>query len=319
MGKNLIWMSMVWMFLWLTGCGQVPPEIPATPTPLPTSTATQVVPTVLPLEETWDATPVLAYLHESPDMIITPEFHWMSVSDVVLYRDGHVIVNQHISNREGERWVLESTQLSKTELCQWLFDMDAVGFFNFAPSDYVSLSLIHAPTTYFWVRTWQEQVLAAYHFVPKPVTPEEAAHGMMTPVELIDGYWLLKRLQNLPAHPYTPERLQVLLYPLDYEVDESEPWTLTEVSLAERMTESRSLDDMGWEMAIFEATEEELEPLWSLLGEQRYGTYREGDTVYRVFVRPMLPLDSRTLDDWRVGIEGYYATEPTEPMTCQIS
>lgn len=318
--KRCLSVLLVLLSVWLSGCGNEPPLMPPSPTiPIASATIVQPLATATPFTPTearqWEASPVLAQLYVAPDLLITPEFHWMGVSDVVLYRDGRLIVNRFISNREGERWVLETTQLSQPEICDWLVDMEAIGFFDFQPADYEPISVTDSNTTYFSVRAWREQVLAAYAFSPALDAEDNAEMGGATPTGLVEGYWHLKRLQELPLQPYQPERLQLLLYPFDYEIDESEPWTIETISLAEMMAHYQGDANGGW-WSIAEIPTSEVAAVWSLLGERRQATFREGDTIYQVFVRPILPFEERTLENFGAGSEQQYATEPTEPMDC---
>jgi hypothetical protein len=313
MRLRLLWVGILLLVVWVTGC-----NTERTPVPQPTLvvTPTTLVGTTPISERKWEASPVLAHLYNAPDLLVTPELHWAGVSDVVLYRDGLLLVNRFVSNREGERWLLETARLPHAELCAVLSEIEANGFFDFQPMEYESVSVTDSNWTYVTVRAWREQTLEVYALESTVIVQNDSREKVAIPVGLMETYWLLKRFQSHTLQPYIPERLQVLLYPSYEDPSMIESWQVEGISL-ETWMETYKVDDIGGgDIALLEVNPTEIEPIWTLLGEKRDATFREGDTTYRVHIRPILPLETRTLRNFGAGNAAQYATEPKEMMDC---
>jgi DNA-binding beta-propeller fold protein YncE len=224
------------------------------------------------------------------------------VPKLVLYADGRLLYF-----RSGRLW---EVYLSPEEVCGLLAQIDGLGFFDLDPSDYEEPQVSDDWTTHIVVNAWRRRTVSVYaleHAVENDGLAESLSGLAAT-------YQILWDLQPTGARLYQPERLAIRVRLLT-EQRAAPLWPLefpTLAKLAEQTPEK-------WNDLVVEG--ETATAIYALfngsLGRSRL--YKEGDKVYTLSMRPLLPLEAPRTPEAPPGLRelpGFDPAEELPPLTC---
>jgi tripartite motif-containing protein 71 len=299
--RRLLWIGL--LSQWLVGClmGQ-PAEEQA---PLMGRTP--------PEARRWQAEPVLVEISSLPGGMMIGFESKLDMADLVIYRDGLVLRKEFIKVGDDYKEVLWEGKLTTPELCALLVRIESDGFFDFAPSDYVPSESTHQSTARIVVRGWRHQEIEAYGL--RLAVESGYKDGM--PEGLKETYTWLNNYMPPNATRYVPERLQVYIESRDYLEGSAVPlWNIDGLSLTDILLDHGSIPLDGNVSAFLEVAGDDIEPWWNAFGETRDQNFREGNRIYGVGVRPILPYEQLKLAPSAAWNVADFAKTPTAEMDC---
>jgi sugar lactone lactonase YvrE len=274
---------------------------------------TNTVVNLLPTERRWQSSPVVMQMSHLSEGMMVGFGPWGDTADLVIYRDGLVLKKEYKVSGNEYSEILWEGRLTEAELCSLLIRVEEDGFFDFASSEYEPPRVFHVGATEIEIQAWKQQAIRAYAL--GFAIQEDYDAGI--PEGLIRTYQWMDEFIPANAKPYTPERIHVRIESQEWLEQSAVPlWNLENVSLTELLIQYGTFTLNGEVSALFELEGEAIEPLWSLLREDREQNFREGNRVYNVGVRPVLPYEEFPLSP-SSGRDGLmFMQTPTEEMDC---
>lgn len=304
-----------WALLLLAGCGLLPQpsaqgegDVAATEErATPTQTATAH-------DRSWEASTVIAELYTSPGFT-TDAYAWAVLPDRVLYSDGRLFSYEIDHTSENYESRLTIGQLDRAQICLFLRDLEADGFFDLVASDYPPLETMITDNgiTKMVARGWRTDIYKLYALPALPFMIEEGfLDEDAVPAGFYDSYERFLALHATDAQPYLPETAFLYIRewtPTDdeWQYEESIPaWTVDQSveSLVNNSQEGQVRVDGKLAQQIF--AELGVNGVWDVEEDGRY---------YMIGVRPLLPHETFTLPRSGWGNEPIYESSST-PFDC---
>jgi hypothetical protein len=248
----------------------------------------------------WQAVPVLIELYTSPGFT-PPDFAWNKMPELVVYADGRVIRTQlDYAGSEYQRSVLEA-HLASSEICSLLTQIEANGFFDPSAGVYTPPGVTDMGTTFITVKAWQTQQISAYGLDFALDTQYGPAGGIASPA-LTKTYILLSQFAPANAQPYQPDRVAVLVHPLESS-QAAQLWPIADLKLSTLITDTTT----GRAEVVLDG--DKATQVYQLFADHLSVAFSENGKAYQVSVRPLLPLEI-----W----QGAYSFEmtPTVQLSC---
>lgn len=224
----------------------------------------------------WTARPVLIDVQKIPWH--TPYVYASGLTPgLIVYADGRVVGTQWHSG--GSRSIWEAT-LSTEKLCQLLFQIDSLGFFDFPQSEYQENLITDADTTYVSVWAWRSNTIIANALGGRSGLENEDAM-----VPLYEAYQYLSTFKPPNSKPYQPERVVLMIHRMEDEIA-TEAWPASLPGLKELA------GDLVWPKyreVLIEG--EEATEVNTFFQEDVSRLYFSDGETYRVTLRPLFPLE----------------------------
>ncbi|HEX8682965.1 MAG TPA: hypothetical protein VF707_11665, partial [Ardenticatenaceae bacterium] len=230
--------------------------------------------------------------------------------DLVLYADGRLLITRYDYSSSTNRYTraTQEAYLPPEEVCTFLFQIEADGFFDFDPAEYEEPRVSDSGTVYMTVAAWRSQHVEAYAL-------HHAIKDGGTPPALAATYERLGNYQPPNARLYQPERVALLVTQHESNATSTEAlWPLAPslASLAERGSPTNELDNEH--SLVLEGAE--AAEMYALFGDEFSKQYTEGAHTYTVTIRPLLPLEQWNGENPWEPAPYPYATTPTTELTC---
>jgi hypothetical protein len=260
----------------------------------------------------WSATPVLVTLQTQQGMFGART----RLPSLVIYADGTVIRMREESTAMGRRQFIDRAQLPPADLCRLLGQIDAAGFFEVNPADYVNPRVVDLGNTIISVDAWRSNAISAYAL---EIAVDEPRSGAVVPPGLAATYRLLATYTPPNFMPYQPERI-------DVDVAAIAATDVPAIVVTDVPTQTAQTAVAAWPVAglVLADLVKQREPLdgppaaaiYALFATDTAATrfYQADGQVYAVRVRPLLPFEQ-----WPSrGSQGLttFAMTPTVPLAC---
>jgi hypothetical protein len=211
--------------------------------------------------------------------------------EFTLLPSGDLYLLRSIENLQDE--VILTTTLSRQATCRLLNSIDQAGFFDYDPSSYGRPPEEFVPsTTDISVHAWRANSVSLYGLNALNFPFESNWPNTKILPALRNTYWLLEHYQPPGnVHVLKPERLGVWLYgpPSPAGTDDFIWWPLKSYALATAGSTKRSLPSDPAMILTGEDATQVNDALGETLIKYSGSNFREGDKLYRVFARPLLP------------------------------
>jgi DNA-binding beta-propeller fold protein YncE len=296
--------------LFLASCNTpTPPDILPTPTPFPENSSSdiQVITAVAEQENhTWVASPVLMSL-ETEAGFTSYEYAWSLTPDLILYSDGLLVGTNWEPSWPDYIPTVWQANLSNSEMCDLLYEIESLGFYDFDNKDYEEPGVTDQQTIILSAHTWRTNYISAYALSDYIGNSEPNNRSA-----LVNTYHLLSNFKPANTSAYQPDQVALLVSEA-----QGEPHT---VAVALWPFEDINLAELATKMDRFNTVETLLEgPLAKEIYRQFAGYWTqpfiEDGKIYTVTIRPLFPLEIyEKVTGW--GSRAKFEPEPKRTITC---